>query len=615
MDRWINTTPGFPIASDFNTTGGQGSPVCVDLSTTFPYILSNNVITPIASAFCDVPSRAALAAFPSTAHAIYLTELYRQGWFRYDPTNIAASCSAGFAYGDLAQGFFILPAADPTGASGCWVRIFNGWLDLGWFGALGDCTAFGVGTDNSPAFNSAKAVGKVFGHGAALLLPKAPAGYRCASPINFTEHVHLIGQGFGQNPGIVNGVTYPIPNYYRGSLLVFDTDVAGLQFTAYTDHLPTATAFQYESSTFSVLRDLMLISAGGVGTVNHGIDVHAALRADNVRVNGFAGNGLNINCNTAGSAGQYGNADESSFSSVTSDFNKLHGLLLDGNDANNINFASCKFTNNGGCGSLDFTVVGCNSFIAPQYATNNQSHPSNSASGFSAAQIALVQAQAPCLTDRFTGSAIQYRGKDYSGNDIGNVSAYFDGYVEGGEGALARLRGNTKVIGGFLSQSSVRHSEYTADTWGVNNELIGVLDFYAVGSAFTFHDLPLIVSCSSGSNIPYVKIVPSGATYSELIMQGNLGSSALGLGILAGAGNAYFSADTQTVRNAAQTTVYGTWSSAGLNLGSGMVLKANGTQVVTTRQTGTAANATDLATAITLVNDLKAKLITHGLIS
>lgn len=32
-------------------------------------------------------------------------------------------------------------------------------------------------------------------------------------------------------------------------------------------------------------------------------------------------------------------------------------------------------------------------------------------------------------------------------------------------------------------------------------------------------------------------------------------------------------------------------------------------------QTGTAANATDLATAITLVNDLKAKLVTLGLIS
>lgn len=52
----------------------------------------------------------------------------------------------------------------------------------------------------------------------------------------------------------------------------------------------------------------------------------------------------------------------------------------------------------------------------------------------------------------------------------------------------------------------------------------------------------------------------------------------------------------------------------GLNI-SGGVLKTAGTQVVAARQTGTAANATDLATAITLVNDLKTKLIAHGLIS
>jgi hypothetical protein len=41
----------------------------------------------------------------------------------------------------------------------------------------------------------------------------------------------------------------------------------------------------------------------------------------------------------------------------------------------------------------------------------------------------------------------------------------------------------------------------------------------------------------------------------------------------------------------------------------------NGSRVLTSRQTGTPANATDLASAIALVNDLKAKLVQHGLIS
>jgi hypothetical protein len=55
--------------------------------------------------------------------------------------------------------------------------------------------------------------------------------------------------------------------------------------------------------------------------------------------------------------------------------------------------------------------------------------------------------------------------------------------------------------------------------------------------------------------------------------------------------------------------------STGIGLQAGKVLKVNGIQVLGGRQTGTAADATDLASAITLVNDLKAKLVAHGLIS
>ena len=51
------------------------------------------------------------------------------------------------------------------------------------------------------------------------------------------------------------------------------------------------------------------------------------------------------------------------------------------------------------------------------------------------------------------------------------------------------------------------------------------------------------------------------------------------------------------------------------NLASGKVYKVDGTQVVGPRQIGTAANATDLASALVLVNDLKAKLVAHGLIA
>jgi hypothetical protein len=59
--------------------------------------------------------------------------------------------------------------------------------------------------------------------------------------------------------------------------------------------------------------------------------------------------------------------------------------------------------------------------------------------------------------------------------------------------------------------------------------------------------------------------------------------------------------------------VHWTLDNSGMNLGG--VYKVNGTQVVGSQQTGTAADATDLASAIALVNDLKAKLVAHGLIA
>ena len=56
-------------------------------------------------------------------------------------------------------------------------------------------------------------------------------------------------------------------------------------------------------------------------------------------------------------------------------------------------------------------------------------------------------------------------------------------------------------------------------------------------------------------------------------------------------------------------------ASTGIDLPSGKILSVNGTQVVGARQTGTPGDATDLASALTLVNALKAKLTTHGLIA
>src|SRR5262249_8118483 len=155
-------------------------------------------------------------------------EAGREGLFVWDVGNHAARVSA-----DSAQGIYVAPASDPTGASGAWVRKFSGPIDIRWFGAVADCTAIGVGTDNAPAINAARAVGTARSKSCEILIPKAALGYRVASTLRFTEGAKLIGEGFHENPGFVGGATYTPPQNYRGSLLVFDPNVAGIQLLAF----------------------------------------------------------------------------------------------------------------------------------------------------------------------------------------------------------------------------------------------------------------------------------------------------------------------------------------------------------------------------------------------
>jgi hypothetical protein len=80
----------------------------------------------------------------------------------------------------------------------------------------------------------------------------------------------------------------------------------------------------------------------------------------------------------------------------------------------------------------------------------------------------------------------------------------------------------------------------------------------------------------------------------------------------AGAGIAFRdAADATSLVNITDTGTGGSVEA----IGTGGQFKVNGTKVIGVRQTGTPADATDLATALTLVNALKAKLIAHGLIS
>lgn len=100
----------------------------------------NALITPIAaptlpaaSGVTAAATRTILAATDPTLYAAaLLTEGERAGWFTPSTDNHAADIAA-----DLNQGLYVAFAADPSGASGAWVRSYNA-LYAEFFGVHGD---------------------------------------------------------------------------------------------------------------------------------------------------------------------------------------------------------------------------------------------------------------------------------------------------------------------------------------------------------------------------------------------------------------------------------------------------------------------------------------------
>ena len=465
---------------------------------------------------------ASRGALSSAAHRqpTILSEAGREGLFAWDGTNLAQKVAV-----DGAQGIYIAPASDPSGASGAWVRRFSGPIDIRWFGAVADCTSVGVGTDNAPAINAAKAVGAARSKSSEILIPMAAFGYRVASTLKFTEGVKLVGQGFHENPGIVGGTSYPPPQNYRGSLLVFDRDVAGIQLFACTDNLANAIELEFESSTGSILEDMMLYGGGGTLTAAHGIESRTYANLRNVRIENFAGNGVQILAYMAG-PNPYGNASLSKLDHVFSGANGCHGFYVEGADANICTLIGCNAYSNGGVGFLDKSLIG-NSYFACHATSNNQSH------GAATPQRTKVIADWPGLSDISAGSYVTVNGG-------GAENAYFGCYTEIGRGAKAEITGAAGVFGGLLSEQD----NHTANSAGVV-KLQG--------------DLRLHKTCGNPT------IHMGGANYAHIQLEGS-GSMAWGLDILAGFGSAYLSADQFILRNAAQNKDYAKFSASGLTV-------------------------------------------------
>jgi hypothetical protein len=116
----------------------------------------------------------------------YLAETGREGDFVFSTANLSTKVAA-----DTAQGIYVAPNNDSSGASGAWVRKFDSEINVKWFGAKGDSNVTGsTGTDDTTAIQAALSYLTSIGGGAIYF----PEGYyKISSYLTVPQYIRIKG--------------------------------------------------------------------------------------------------------------------------------------------------------------------------------------------------------------------------------------------------------------------------------------------------------------------------------------------------------------------------------------------------------------------------------------
>lgn len=383
----------------------------------------------------DIPgyaNLAALVAAPTGANAsALLKEAGRGGLFVFSTANLSAAVAR-----DTAQGIYVAPASDTTGASGAWVRQdwFRG-VNPEMFGATADGSA-----DDAAAFTAM--ISALPNIGGTVELTKGP--YKLNSRVTASKQIRWRGAGAGTR-SYVYGETPSGDAWagYTGTLIIVASNTAGLFFPLHTDVEDTdtvvanrgatgsnATYWEYPGASGSTVEGLTLFSLGGTTTTAHGIEARARIHCRYVVAIGFGGDGFKTTASvdTTSAPSVYGQASESTFECCRAESNRGNGFYTLGRDANVIKFDSCESVSNGGWGFDDDGFLG-NLYINCHAALNNTLYASYPTRGASA--------------DVNVGS--------FRSTNTNAPHVYVNCYAEGGNGARYDLTEACQIFGGILS--------------------------------------------------------------------------------------------------------------------------------------------------------------------
>lgn len=249
------------------------------------------------------------------------------------------------------------------------------------FGAVGDGE-----TDDYDAFEAA--IDFLPERGGELRIPVGV--FYLSQTLNITKPIKIVGMGTGQNPGVVGATSYPFPDYFHGSTLLFAANIPGIVFHTYNtgelysvvSALPMAERFAEQSSHHSTMRDLNIASNAAVDTLGgipvaaadadaNGVIVRTRVFFDNLWISRFGGHGLLVSASAGADDALLGNASLATFRNVASWQNGGDGFNVVGRDANVMLFDCCDSSYNGGWGYYDGSLTG-NTYNTCQTNINNK---------------------------------------------------------------------------------------------------------------------------------------------------------------------------------------------------------------------------------------------------
>ena len=521
-------------------------------------------------------SRAALAGVGSQQLPALLTESGREGLFVFD----AANCSVEVA-ADPQQAIYIAAAGDPTGASGAWVRRFDGAKSARWFGAKGDGT-----TDDHAALQA------WLDAGGELHLPAGE--YISSATLILRKHAIVEGAGYGFDARQSGYARCP------GSRIVFGAAVSGLEIQNQGTMNDIATAIAavangswavQEGGSHSRIVNIALIGAG-TGAAATGLTARTVVQLHNVHVLRFQGKAFDIVATSDTPDGnEYGNANQCLLVNCHAKENGSHGFHLRGRDVNACTIIGCNAQLNGGWGFLDESLLG-NNYIQPHIATNT---------------LGAIKA---------TGAV--------AGNKFDRP------YIEVGTGSNCQIGGNNTVIGSDLTLANsspdaqptmiapgMSTFQQLRVQWPFAPETLGsdqgrVFNYYGLtlqgrGSAC---DVSLVDR--NGAIAAYVPAGGGGLSINNYLSLSKAGLATFDLSdqstgsgaqiqlfaggtrqvqIYGGGGVGYISADTLKIRDSAGATdTRVTIGAAGLNMATGKVIQVDGTTVIDAARNVTAAS-------------------------